>query len=102
MFGFLDMMGTYESRKVDNYESENGVFVIDTAMVTDGDYDYETAVTYEGFNEGKWMIVEQYDTKEEAQEGHNRWIEKLNNEEPIEFKDIDVCFGGVTTRTRIN
>ena len=98
IFDFISMFGSmfsnHSSRLVDNYESDN--FTIDTCLVTDSEYNYETAVKYDGFNDGRWMIVEQYNTESEAQDGHNRWVEYLTNNEPEYFKDINVLTKTVT------
>ena len=94
IFNFIGMFGNHSSRLVDNYESDN--FTIDTCLVTDSEYNYETAVKYYGFNDGRWMIVEQYNTESEAQDGHNRWVEYLTNNEPEFFEDINVLTKTVT------
>lgn len=87
MFGFLSMMGNYESRKVDRYEGEN--LVIDTCLVTDDpDYPYETAVSHPEYNNGEWVIVEQYLSKEDAKTGHNKWVEIMTNSLPDELINI--------------
>lgn len=85
MFEFLSMMGTYEVRKVDNYKCDD--FTVDTAWVNDNDPPYETAVAHKNFNDGDWIILEHYETKEEAQIGHNKWVEKFKNNEVSELVD---------------
>lgn len=77
MFGFLGMIGNYEDRKVDRYEDDSMGLVVSTAMVTDSDRPYETAVAHPSYNGGDFVIVEIYDTKEDAQEGHNEWVAKM-------------------------
>jgi hypothetical protein len=73
MFNFLGMMGTYEQRVVARYEKD-GV-TLDTAYVTDyPDMPYETGLQHPDYNGGKWVIVEAYKTKEEAQAGHDKWV----------------------------
>ncbi len=81
MFGFMEMMGNYDDRKVDRYDSENGLEMVDTCSVTDGRKPFETAVEHPDYNDGEMIIVECYDTKEEAQKGHNKWAQliKANN-----------------------
>ena len=87
MFGFLDMIGNYEDRKVDNYQGDNNL-EIDTCSVTDGEHDYETAVAHPEYNHGKWVIVEAYDTKDEAQAGHNKWVKKMTGKKlPAKLTD---------------
>src|SRR5688572_17740829 len=72
MFNFFQMGGTYESRKVarDDY----GWGFISTAQVNDGSKPYETAVKHTDYNDGSMVIVENYDTKGEAQAGHAKWV----------------------------
>lgn len=86
MFDFLGMMGNYEDRKVDNFEQ--GDLVVDTCAVTDSTQPYETAVQHPRYNGGKWVIVELYPTKEEAQEGHNRWVATMTTNPPATLRDV--------------
>jgi spermidine/putrescine-binding protein len=91
MFGYLDMLCNYEDRKVDRFEDEN--LIVDTAEVTDSDQKYETAVQHPQYNEGEWIIVECYDTKEQAQEGHDKWVKKMTKEElPHQLKDVSTAY----------
>jgi hypothetical protein len=83
MFNFFGMMGNYEDRKVDNFKNED--VEVDTCSVTDGEHDYETAVSHFQYNDKQWVIVESYDTKEEAQEGHNKWVEVMTSEKLPEY-----------------
>lgn len=86
MFEFLNMSDNYEDRKVDRYESNN--FIIDTAAVSDGKQPFETGVSHPKYNDGKWIIVEAYDTKEKAHIGHNNWVEIMTADKlPTELRD---------------
>lgn len=88
MLNFMDMLGNYDSRKVDRYEGGEGFF-ISTAYVCDSDKPYETAVAHPEYADGKIIIVECYDTKSEAQKGHDRWVKKMASEElPEELVDV--------------
>ncbi len=90
MFSFLDMMGNYEERKVDNY-SKDGLEV-DTAAITDSSKPFETAVKHPAYNGGEWISVELYDTKELAQKGHDKWVAVItsrNLHKPL--KDVSDC-----------
>jgi hypothetical protein len=89
MFGFLNMMGTYEQRKVDNTVINE--VEIDTVMVTDCEQPYETAIKSKHYNNDKWVIVEQYDTKEESIEGHKKWVSKFSKKLPKTVKDVSTC-----------
>lgn len=91
MFNFLMMSDDYQDRVVDNYT--DGIFTIDTARVTDSEKDYETAVVHPKYNYGKCLIVETYDTKEQAQVGHTKWVE-LMTAETLPDKLVDVSSAG--------
>jgi len=86
MFDFMSMVGTHNDRKIDRYEKD-GLF-IDTCRVNDGKQPYETAVEHPAYNGGNMVIVEAYDTKEEAQEGHDEWVKKMTAPElPAQLVD---------------
>ena len=79
LFGLMGMMNNYDVRKVCNTKRKN--FILDTALVTDRSWTYETAVTHKNFNGGAWIILEGSDTKEEAQKVHDKWLEALDKED---------------------
>ena len=90
MFNFFSMQGNYEERKVDNYEKDN--IVIDTCRVTDSLQPYETGVCHPKYNNGNWIIVEMYDTKEDAKKGHDKWVKKMTSSKPPkQLKDVSNC-----------
>lgn len=87
MFSFFGAIGTYEQRRVDRYEK--GGLMISTASMPDSEKPFETAVAHPEYNEGKIIIVEEYDTKKEAQEGHNRWVKTMTHKKlPVQLKDV--------------
>ena len=89
MFEFLNELAnnTHEQRKVARYEKD-GVF-IDTCAVNDSDQPFETAIEHPKFNDGVMIIVQLYDTKEQAQKGHNKWVKKMTAKElPKAIKDV--------------
>ena len=91
MFNFLDMADNYEERKVAHYEKE-GEVTIDTAEVTDSDKSYETAIAHPSYNNGKWVIVELYDTEDEAKTGHDKWVEiMIAKKLPSKLKDVSTA-----------
>lgn len=91
MLSFLSMVGNHEQRKVDRYESDNGL-IVDTAAVTDSEKPYETGICHPAYNSGDWVIVELYDTKEEAQAGHSRWVQTMTaGELPQALTDVSTC-----------
>ena len=77
MFNFLTM-SDYGSRKVGRHEADWGY--ISTAYVNDAEKPYETAVCHKDYNDGKMVIVEPYDTREEAETGHARWVATMTGD----------------------
>jgi hypothetical protein len=87
MFNFMSMMNNHEDRKVDRYNGDD--FFVSTVMVTDSRQPFETAVCHPLYNNNDIVIVELYDTKEEAQEGHNKWVEIMTLPKlPPELRDV--------------
>ena len=72
MLDFLNMIGTYESRKVDNFKTD--LFTIDTALAADRELPYETAIAHKDFRNGEWIILGWRQTKEEAQKFHDEMV----------------------------
>ena len=68
LFAAMVDYGNYESRKVDRTVIND--YTIDTAYTSD--YGYETAIWK---NDSAIAIVERYEDKSEAIEGHNKWVE---------------------------
>lgn len=90
MFEFMGMLDNYEDRKVDRYEE--GDMAISTCSVTDSPQPYETAIMHPEYNGGEHIIVEQYDTAELAQEGHDKWVKVMTATSlPKLLKDISTC-----------
>ncbi len=83
MFNFLGMAFNHEDRVVDNTVID-GNTTIDTCYVTDGSKPYETGISCPKYNNGKWVIVESYYTKEDAQSGHNKWVGIMSSEKQPE------------------
>ena len=90
LFGFLGMFDDYEERALDHYEK--GDIIVDTCLVTDSHKPYETGICHPKYNVGDWVIVELYDTKEEAQVGHDKWVKKMTAKKlPSKLKDVSTC-----------
>lgn len=83
MFDFFLDAFNYEDRKVDRFEKEN--LIIDTCSCSDGEHSYETAIKHESYNNRNWVIVEAYDSKEEAQVGHNKWVKIMTSNDLPEY-----------------
>lgn len=62
---------SYEERCVGRYEDEN--ILISTASVAGSWKPFETALAHPSYNDGELIILESYDTKEDAKAGHDRW-----------------------------
>jgi hypothetical protein len=73
------MIGNYEERCVGRWDNEEGDKMVSTAYVSDGAKNYETAFEHPDYNNGNMIIVESYDTKDEASDGHARWVEIMTN-----------------------
>ena len=86
MFNFIDMILNREQRVVARYEKDN--LIVDTCLVTDSDQPYETGIRHPDYNEGLWIIVEMYETKEDAQKGHDKWVALMTAKLPEKLYDV--------------
>ncbi len=75
LFAFFSDAKNYQDRMVDRYQKGN--LFISTAAVSDGQKPYETAICHPKYNHNKHVIVESYNTSEEAQVGHNKWLKTM-------------------------
>jgi quinol monooxygenase YgiN len=98
MFDFMSMTGNYENRKVSRFEL--GKLIVDTCSVTDTGHPYETAVAHPQFNDNKWIVVEQYDSREDAVKGHNKWVETMTSRDKFPHTLKDVCTSTVCEMLR--
>lgn len=76
MFG---IEGNYDERRIGR-ETLPSDGVVSTVRVTDGAHPFETAVAHEDYNNGELIVVEAYDTKEQAEVGHARWVATMTAE----------------------
>lgn len=87
LMGMMEMLGNYEDRKVARYEKSD--LLVSTAQVTDSDYPFETAVGHPNYNKGKLVIVEHYESRVAAEQGHKRWIKTMTQKRlPKSLKDV--------------
>lgn len=86
LYTMFEMSGNYEQRKVDNTKTD--VFEVDTVLVTDRDWIYETAVKHKDFNGGDWIVVEGCNDKEEAQAMHDKWVKFMAKDDYDVLTDI--------------
>jgi hypothetical protein len=95
LFDFILMANNYKDRKVARTEAND--FIIDTCMVNDSEKPYETGISHKKYNSGKWIIVELYDTKEDALKGHQKWMAITNQknlpEKLIDVSTAEICIG---------
>lgn len=100
MSGLFGMMGNYESRCVDRYQDDDNGIAISTAVVTDSSKPYETAVAHPQYNDGKWIVVELYDTKKEAQTGHDKWTKIMTSSKlPTQISAAGDCIFAQLVKT---
>lgn len=94
MFGSMfAMAGNYEQRCVGRHDIDDHTF-ISTAEIYDGSHPYETGVKHPEYNDGSMVIVEAYDTREEAEAGHAKWVKTMTADElPTEL--VDCCNAGI-------
>ena len=91
MFEFFNMMGNYDSRKLARYENPDDPEhnFVSTARVTDSTQPYETGIFHPAFNHGNCIVVEQYDDRDEALAGHERWVAVMTAHQlPKSLKDV--------------
>ena len=92
MFNYLSMAFNYESRSVARF-TKNDELIVDTCMVTDSAQPYETAVAHKAYGNGRWIVVEMYNSKEEALTGHNKWVSKMTAKElPESLYDVSSAY----------
>lgn len=77
---------TYQQRNVDWFDGGPSFF-IDTSAVYDAIQPFETAVKHPRYNDGKLIIVESYNTRDEARLGHQKWVKIMTG--PLPDKLVD-------------
>lgn len=88
MFNFFQDFTTYEQRKVARFEQ--GPLTVSTTRVSDGKRPYETSIKHPDYNRGKWLPVEAYNTREEAEAEHERWVQRMTAN-PLPDSLTDCC-----------
>lgn len=85
---YIENHGSYDKRKVARYDGDG--WFVSTALVYDHEGpQYETAIVHPEYNGRNHVIVEVYPTKEKAEEGHERWVETMTDDElPDELVDV--------------
>lgn len=86
LFDFLFMKPSPVAR----YEKDS--LRVDTCGVTDSAQSFETAVQHPEYNNGKWVVVEMYTSREAAQSGHDRWVQIVTTDQlPKELRDVSTA-----------
>jgi len=87
VFDFLNMIDNYDERKIARYEK--GDLIISTAEVSDTNTGYETAICHPKYNDGEWIIVQEYNSKIKAKKGHKIWVNRMTMKKlPPFLKDV--------------
>jgi hypothetical protein len=79
-----DPSSVADSRKTALNTTENG-WVVDTVQAFDTDK-WETGVLRS--EDGAWIITEQYDTTEDAQVGHDKYVEMMRKNPQCDLPNI--------------
>lgn len=90
----LSMIDALNNRTIGNEYWREGALtekwdniVVDTIMTV---FDTGKAETGICIDDGIWVIVEQYETPEEAKIGHEKWIASMKENPKQELHDINV------------
>lgn len=78
------MTGQTKVDRSDVFNTKIGDIVIDTVCAFDT-HTWET-----GIKRGDWIIVEQYETRELAEKGHQEWVKKIEENPNLELEDINL------------
>jgi len=74
---FVSMLGNHEVRKIGRNGYDWGL--ISTVQVTDGILSFETGIRHRDYSDNM-IIVEAYQTKEEASSGHEKWVRTMTSD----------------------
>ena len=88
IFDFEQDRNNYEERMVGRDDYSWGF--ISTCSVSNGVQPFETAVEHGNYNNAEIVVVEAYDTKEQALAGHARWVATMTTP-PLPAKLKDCC-----------
>jgi len=63
---------------------------VSTISTKDSTKPFETAIAHRSFNNGRWIVVEEYDNVEDAKTGHSKWKKDMFIDEhlPDELTDV--------------
>jgi len=67
---------------------QGNTIIIDTSLPKDTNI-WETGIKRTNFDDGEWVIIEQYEDENEAQRGHDKWVGLMKSTPDMPLKDID-------------
>lgn len=79
--------GTQPSRD-DVFTDKFDSIIVDTCCTSDTGV-WETGIRRDNI-EGEWIIVTQYESREEAEIGHQNWVAYMKENPTCELKDVDM------------
>lgn len=76
--GFNGMMFESESERVSRKtgHTKSKDWTVDTCYALDSGV-YETGISCKWIDNGEWVIVDEYETKEESVIGHKKWVKHI-------------------------
>jgi len=89
--GTLNFLASYplsNSFREDALNDKVEDIAVDTVCASDTGI-WETGIKRESV-EGKWVIVEQYEDIQEAEEGHQKWLKLMTEQPDAKLEDIDM------------
>jgi hypothetical protein len=90
LFGF-NLEDSYNNRKLFNTTVKD--VIIDTCRsLGDTDDPYETGIQSKHYNNGEWVIVEEYEDEGSAIEGHNKLVDIFKDKYPEVLSDVSTAF----------
>jgi hypothetical protein len=82
------MAGLVDVDRSDVFNDKIGDVTVDTVCAFDT-HTWETGIE----QNGEWIIVEQYEDREKAKTGHQKWVEKIKKDPKQKLKDCGVWEG---------
>jgi len=83
------LVGQINVDRSDAFRDAWNNIIVDTVVAYDTNM-WETGIMVEG---NGWVIVEQYEDREEAKKGHAKWVKRMKSNPRCELKDIDLWRG---------
>jgi hypothetical protein len=93
MFDFIFMQPKPIARfELPDVFGRQGLIVDTCGGMTDSEHEYETGIAHPSYNDGKWVIVEDYDTEEDAKKGHDKWVKIMTADSlPSVLNDVSTA-----------